>query len=137
MTNLVVYPTTLMVPDSLLLAYLDTLTDQQDSSSTLYFYHFDHRDSSSWITTTAGAVQQHLHYLPWGDRMVDQRSTTSFVSRYTFSAKEQDPETGYAYFDARYYCADLSIWLSVDPMADKYPNLSPYVYCANNPIILG
>ena len=30
----------------------------------------------------------------------------------------------------------LSIWLSVDPMSDKYPSLSPYVYCANNPIKL-
>ncbi len=26
------------------------------------------------------------------------------------------------------------IWLSVDPMADKYPNISPYNYCSWNPI---
>ena len=37
---------------------------------------------------------------------------------------------------ARYYNSDLSIWLSVDPLVDKYPNLSPYVYCANNPVRL-
>ena len=37
---------------------------------------------------------------------------------------------------ARYYNSDLSIWLSVDPMVDKYPNLSPYTYCANNPVRL-
>ncbi|MBR4488252.1 MAG: hypothetical protein IKO89_06790 [Bacteroidales bacterium] len=30
----------------------------------------------------------------------------------------------------------LSIWLSVDPMADKYPSLSPYAYCGNNPVKL-
>lgn len=28
----------------------------------------------------------------------------------------------------------LSIWLSVDPMTDKGPNISPYAYCFNNPI---
>ena len=55
---------------------------------------------------------------------------------FTFSAKERDSETGLSYFGARYYSSDLSIWLSVDPMSDKYPSLSPYVYCANNPIKL-
>ena len=28
------------------------------------------------------------------------------------------------------------IWIIVDPMSDKYPSLSPYAYCANNPVIL-
>ena len=57
-------------------------------------------------------------------------------SSHTFSAKERDAETGLSYFGARYYSGDLSIWLSVDPMSDKYPSLSPYVYCANNPVKL-
>ena len=55
---------------------------------------------------------------------------------YTFSAKERDPETGLSYFGSRYYSSDLSVWLSVDPMAAKYASLSPYVYCANNPVKL-
>ena len=55
---------------------------------------------------------------------------------YTFSAKEKDVETGLSYFGSRYYSSDLSIWLSVDPMSAKYPSLSPYVYCANNPVRL-
>ena len=53
---------------------------------------------------------------------------------YTFSAKERDPETGLSYFGSRYYSSDLSIWLSVDPMAAKYPHQSNYIYCSNNPI---
>ena len=40
------------------------------------------------------------------------------------------------HFSTQYYNSDLSIWISVDPMVDKYPNLSPYVYCANNPVRL-
>ena len=57
-------------------------------------------------------------------------------SSYTFSAKERDSETGLSYFGSRYYSSDLSIWLSVDPMSDKYASLSPYVYCADNPVKL-
>ena len=57
-------------------------------------------------------------------------------STYTFSAKEKDPETGLSYFVSRYYSSDLSVWLSVDPMADKYPSMSSYVYCADNPVRL-
>ena len=53
---------------------------------------------------------------------------------HTFSAKERDPETGLSCFGSRYYSSDLSIWLSVDPMSDKYPSFSPYVYCADNPV---
>jgi RHS repeat-associated protein len=46
-------------------------------------------------------------------------------------------ETGFSCFGARYYDSDiLTGWLSVDPMADKYPNISPYAYCAWNPVKL-
>ena len=56
---------------------------------------------------------------------------------FTFTGKERDSETGFSYFGARYYDSDiLTGWLSVDPMADKYPSLSPYNYCAWNPIKL-
>ena len=63
-------------------------------------------------------------------------SSLPFAEMFTFSAKERDSETGLSYFGARYYSSDLSIWLSVDPQASKYPSLSPYVYCADNPIKL-
>ena len=54
----------------------------------------------------------------------------------TFTGKERDEETGYGYFGARYMDHELmTMWLSVDPMADKYPSISPYAYCAWNPII--
>lgn len=55
----------------------------------------------------------------------------------TFTGKERDSETGYGYFGARYMDHELmTIWLSVDPMADKYPSISPYTYCAWNPVKL-
>ena len=50
------------------------------------------------------------------------------------TGKERDDETGYDFFGARYYASSLPLWLSVDPLADKYPYISPYAYCNWNPI---
>ena len=67
-------------------------------------------------------------------------SETSFSDgeiRFASTGKELDAETGYSYFGARYFDpATLTAWLSVDPMADKYPSISPYAYCAWNPVKL-
>ena len=53
------------------------------------------------------------------------------------TGKERDEETGYGYFGARYMDYELmTMWLSVDPVADKYPGISPYAYCAWNPVKL-
>jgi RHS repeat-associated protein len=93
------------------------------------------KKEASWISNSAGQPIQHLQYLPFGELQIDQR-VISWHTRYTFSGKEKDEESPYSYFGARYYDSDLSIWLSVDPMASKYPGLTPYNYCANNPIKL-
>ncbi|MGD8782613.1 MAG: RHS repeat-associated core domain-containing protein [Ignavibacteria bacterium] len=50
------------------------------------------------------------------------------IDKYKFTEKERDEESGYDYVLARYYDSKLGIWLSVDPMADKYPGWSPYKY---------
>ena len=52
-------------------------------------------------------------------------------------SEEGDWESGFHYYGARYYWSEVLIgWLSVDPMIDKYPSISPYAYCAWNPIKL-
>ena len=102
----------------------------------VYFYHSDHLGSASWITDANGEAVQHLQYLPYGEPYINQR-TTGYNERFTFTGKERDEETGYGYFGARYMDHELmTMWLSVDPLADKYPSISPYAYCAWNPIKL-
>jgi RHS repeat-associated protein len=99
-----------------------------------YFYHSDHLGSASFITDATGYVDQHIQYLPFGELFISQRNST-FDSRYKFTAKELDNETNYTYFGARYYDSDISIWLSVDPLAAKYPHQSNYMYCSGNPVM--
>jgi RHS repeat-associated protein len=111
-------------------------TNQSDPEPNWYIYHSDHLGSSAFLTDASGDPTQHLQYMPFGETFVEQRSITSYYTPYTFSAKERDTETGYSYFGARYYDADISVWLSVDPMADKYPSMSAFMYCAGNPVML-
>ena len=98
-----------------------------------YFYHSDHLGSIGFVTDADAKPVQHLQYLPFGELFVSQMAS-SFDSRYKFTGKERDEEPGYDYCGARYYDSDGSFWLSVDPMSDGRPNVSPYAYCQNNPI---
>jgi RHS repeat-associated protein len=68
-----------------------------------------------------------------------ERSINSAGARFGFGSKEKDNEIkgeGNSYdFGARIYDPRLGKWLSLDPLMEKYPALSPYNFCANNPII--
>ena len=70
-------------------------------------------------------------------QLVDYQYTSWAKNHSPFTGKELDSETGYSYFGARYYDAELSgLFFSVDPMADKYPNISPFAYCGWSPMKL-
>ncbi|WP_430406842.1 RHS repeat-associated core domain-containing protein [Fluviicola sp.] len=55
--------------------------------------------------------------------------------RYLTTAHERDQKTGLDYRGARYYDSDVSRFLSLDPMASKYPMLSAYCYVGGMPTI--
>ena len=98
-----------------------------------FYYHPDHLGSSSYITNLDGEVVQHIEYVPFGEVFVEERNNI-WNTPYLFNAKEFDEETGLYYYGARYYEPRLSLWMSVDPLQEKYPNISTYCYAANNPI---
>jgi len=114
---------------------IEAFINIDENENLQYFSVSDHLGSSSFITDAGGEAVQHLQYLPFGEHFVNQTST-SWETPYKFSGKEKDQETGCSYFGARYYDSDLSIWLSVDPLVDKYPSMSAYMYCAGNPVML-
>jgi RHS repeat-associated protein len=118
------------------MAYLMADDPVNVAENNVYFYHSDHLGSASWITDSAGIAVQHLQYLPYGEPYINQHPY-GYSERFTFTGKERDEETGYGYFGARYMDHELMTgWLSVDPMAGKYPSISPYAYCAWNPVKL-
>ncbi|KGO87064.1 hypothetical protein Q765_07580 [Flavobacterium rivuli WB 3.3-2 = DSM 21788] len=103
----------------------------------IYYYHPDHLGSSNYITDINGQPYQFYLNLPFGETMAEQHSLTEdYATPYKFNGKELDSETGLYYYGARYYDPRTSIWLSTDPLMEKYPNVNPYVYCVQNPINL-
>ncbi len=100
------------------------------------FLHTHSHPRPQPATTVWRNLQQHPQCADATTTLHSPFSILNSSFSHTFSAKERDTETGLSYFGSRYYSSDLSIWLSVDPMSDKYPSLSTYVYCANNPIKL-
>ena len=98
-----------------------------------FYYHPDHLGSSSYITNLDGEVSQHIEYVPFGEVFIEERNNT-WNTPYLFNAKEFDEETGMYYYGARYYEPRLSLWMSVDRFAEKYPATSGYNYAINNPV---
>jgi RHS repeat-associated protein len=98
-----------------------------------YFYHPDHLGSTSYVTDASGEVFQHLEYMAFGETFVEEHSNTDRTP-YLFNGKEMDEETGLYYYGARYYDARTSVWVAVDPLAEKYHHISCYAYVANNPL---
>ena len=87
----------------------------------------------------ANDIIENSNYLKQPAHKTNTKKTHVFhdVFLLYFTRKERDEETGYGYFGARYMDHELTtMWLSVDPMADKYPGISPYAYCAWNPVKL-
>jgi RHS repeat-associated protein len=104
----------------------------QDSDRRNYYIK-EHLGSIRLTFNQDGQVVNAQDYYPFGERI---RYVTGdpYNDRYKFTEKERDLETGYDYFGARYYDSELGRWLSVDPLADKYPGWSPYNYTLNNPL---
>ena len=70
--------------------------------------------------------------------LLPERAVNTGDFRYGYNGMEGDPEVkgkGNSYdFGARMLDSRVGRFLSVDPLADKFPSLSPYNFCNNNPL---
>ena len=98
-----------------------------------FFYHSDHLGSTSYITDDKANITQYDAYLPYGELLVDEHSSSEDLP-YKFNGKQFDEETGLYYYGARYMDPKISMWLGVDPLMEKYPNVTGYCYTMDNPI---
>jgi len=81
-------------------------------------------------------IIQEQSYYPFGLQH-NPNTLIGTQNKYQYKGKEFNDELGLNYLDyhARNYDPIIGRFNSVDPHAENYTPLSPYVYCANNPII--
>ena len=93
------------------------------------------------VVVVGDSVAQRNSYYPYGL----PHATSSFMTNVTFttpnthkySGKEFDTFGGTDLYDfhARYHAPSTGRFMTIDPMAEKYPGISPYMYCAGNPVL--
>ena len=102
-------------------------------------YHVnDYLCSVRVVTDADGEVLELNDYSGFGKRLASSAVTpvAGSANRYRFSGKEEQSFAGVPWqdFGARMYDPDLARWTTPDPLAEKYPGISPYVYCNDNPV---
>ena len=80
-----------------------------------------------------GEVLQSMEYLPSGAIF---RRTGYDIQNRRFCGKEELSMHGFNMYDsgARLQCTLVPRFSTMDPLLEKYYDISPYVYCANNPV---
>ena len=99
-------------------------------------YVTDHLGSTRVVVNASnGDVSSRNDYYAFGSRWSSGDQAIS-DNRYLYNGKESQSsaDVGYLDYGARMYDPELGRWFNNDPLAEKYYTMSPYVYCANNPI---
>ena len=109
-----------------------TFTNDDINQPEYHFYITDHQGNVRVVANQNGEVEQVNHYYPYGGLMGE--STNSDAQPYKYNGKELDRHHGLDWYDygARWY--NGYSWTTADPLAEKYYDTSPYVYCLGNPI---
>ena len=88
------------------------------------------------VVNASGTVTQRNHYYPFGTAFAENTTDEQKQQPYKYNGKELDQMHGLNLYDysARYYESAVGRFTNVDPLAEKYYNISPYAYCNNNPL---
>lgn len=105
------------------------------SQGDVRYYVLDHLGSVRAVVDGAGTVHERNDYYPYGEHY--GVAAASAADRWRFSGKEDLSSVGGLRaldFGARLYSPGSVTWLTQDPAAESYPWLSPYSYCAGDPV---
>jgi RHS repeat-associated protein len=109
---------------------------ETNDSITIRYQYDNHLGSACLELDENAAIISYEEYHPFGTTSYRSGRSETEVSlkRYKYVGKERDEETGLYYYGARYFAGWIGRFVSVDPLAGKYPFYTPYQYSGNNPV---
>ena len=101
-----------------------------------HYYDRDHQGNIRAVVNSDGTVEQIMNYYPFGAPFSDNTAMNPDLQPYKYNGKEFESMHGrHAYdYGARFYAPLLPTWDRMDPLCEKYYHVSPYAYCANDPV---
>ena len=108
--------------------------DYSGETPIYHTYLTDHQGNVRVVVDENAAVKQVNHYYPYGALFAE--STNGNVQPYKYNGKELDRMHGLDWYDhgARHNDAAIGRWHVMDPLCEKYYDVSPYAYCAGDPV---
>ena len=97
------------------------------------FFVTDHLGNNRLVTDASGSILQTNHYDPYGESLPDGAAVDS-GNPYKYGGKEYDDKALAYDFGARHFTTSIPRWTTMDSLAEKYYSISPYAYCAGNPM---
>ena len=124
-----------LTPESVAITGGRAVCDTTDTWAANY-YICDHLGSVRTVTDENGTVLANYDYLPYGTDM-SRDAATADVTDYRFTGKEVQRDFGANLYDsfARFQ-HNNGRFLSIDPKAEAFYHISPYAYCAGDPVNL-
>ena len=81
-----------------------------------------------------GTVIKHNEFLPYGE-LFNNNDPYLTNNDYLYGGKELQKRFGINLYDSQArFQSNTGMFLSLDPLAEKYYGISPYSYCAGNPV---
>ncbi|HKZ81154.1 MAG TPA: RHS repeat-associated core domain-containing protein, partial [Pyrinomonadaceae bacterium] len=107
---------------------IDDHLRQTNTTTGVSYFLTDHLGTNTTLTDASGNVVETLSYDSFGNNSGSSRT------RYTYTGRERDPDTGIFYYRARFYDPQLGRFISEDPIG-LAGGLNLFAYVENNPML--
>ena len=114
--------------------------DANGTPTSWNYYVTDHLGSTRMVVSSNDSIKEVINYYPFGSEMrmeAPAQIANSLGHPFRFTGKELDKLNGLNMYDfgARLFdVAGVPMWTSIDPLAEKNPNMTPYHFCHDNPV---